>query len=144
VVRGVSQRVSIDVERGAADGHQIRISGGGDEHPSYKTGDLIFRVAAAAHPRFRRDGNDLWVHHAITLRESLLGFDAQLVHLDGHTVRLRSDRVTAPHTLMRIAGEGMPVHNFPSERGALVVNITVTMPLSLSSAQKAGMARVLS
>ena len=108
----MSQRVSIDVERGAADGHQIRISGGGDEHPSYKTGDLIFRVVAAAHPRFRRDGNDLWVHHAITLRESLLGFDAQLVHLDGHTVRLRSDRVTAPHTLMRIAGEGMPVHNF--------------------------------
>ena len=104
MVRGVSQRVSIDVERGAADGHQIRISGGGDEHPSYKTGDLIFRVAAAAHPRFRRDGNDLWVHHAITLRESLLGFDAQLVHLDGHTVRLRSDRVSAPHTLMRIAG----------------------------------------
>jgi hypothetical protein len=36
------------------------------------------------------------------------------------------------------------VHNFPSERGALVVNITVTMPLSLSSAQKAGMALVLS
>ena len=144
MVRGVSQRVSIDVERGAADGHQIRISGGGDEHPSYKTGDLIFRVVAAAHPRFRRDGNDLWVHHAITLRESLLGFDAQLVHLDGHTVRLRSDRVTSPHTLMRIAGEGMPVHNFPSERGVLVVNITVIMPLSLSSAQKAGMARVLS
>ena len=112
MVRGVSQRVSIDVERGAADGHQIRISGGGDEHPSYKTGDLIFRVVAAAHPRFRRDGNDLWVHHAITLRESLLGFDAQLVHLDGHAVRLRSDRVTAPHTLMRITGEGMPVHNF--------------------------------
>ncbi len=103
MVRGVSQRVSIDVERGAADGHQIRISGGGDEHPSYKTGDLIFRVVAAAHPRFRREGNDLWVHHAITLRESLLGFDAQLVHLDGHTVRLRSDRVSAPHTLMRIA-----------------------------------------
>ncbi len=139
----MSQRVSIDVERGAAEGHQIRVSGGGDEHPNYKTGDLVFRVVTAAHARFRRDGNDLWCHHAITLREALTGFEAQLEHLDGHTVRLRSDRVTPPHTLMRIQGEGMPLHNFPSERGTLIVNITVAMPTSLSSAQKAGLSRIL-
>lgn len=38
--------------------------------------------------------------------------------------------------VIRIEGEGMPQHNFPSQKGDLFVTITVVMPTSLSNKQK--------
>ncbi len=40
---------------------------------------------------------------------------------------------------MTIAHEGMPVHNFPSTKGAMEITFTIQFPKSLTDEQKKGM-----
>ena len=44
--------------------------------------------------------------------------------------------ITSPGQSRRIKGEGMPVHNFPSDRGDLVVRYKLKMPGSLTDEQR--------
>ena len=39
------------------------------------------------HPRFERRGDDLYTNLTVTLRDALVGFEMDIVHLDGHKVR---------------------------------------------------------
>lgn len=86
-------------------------------------GDVVFHLRQAPHPRFKREGDNLRYTQHLTLREALLGFHHEVKHLDGHVVSLDSDSVTAPFEVRRIKEEGMPVHNFPSQRGDLLVKV---------------------
>ena len=47
--------------------------GEGHSHPDALTGDLIIKVGLKRHPKFRREGADLFMDLKITLKESLLG-----------------------------------------------------------------------
>ena len=47
-------------------------------------------------------------------------------HVDGHEVRVARKHVTQPGFVLKIKGEGMPQHNFPSEKGDLFVEFTVS------------------
>lgn len=40
------------------------------------------------HPVFERRGDDLFTNVTISLVEALVGFEMDIVHLDGHKVRL--------------------------------------------------------
>lgn len=86
-------------------------------------GDVIFNLRQAPHPLFKREGDNLRYTQHLTLKEALLGFHQEIKHLDGHTVSLDSEGVTAPFEVRRIKGEGMPVHNFPSQTGDLLVKV---------------------
>ena len=46
-----------------------------------------------------------------------------LQHLDGHEVVVARKHVTQPGFVLKVKGEGMPQHNFPSEKGDLYVTI---------------------
>ena len=37
---------------------------------------------------FERRGDDLYTNLTISLRDALVGFETEITHLDGHTVRL--------------------------------------------------------
>ena len=90
---------------------------------------------------FERKGSELHVRHQISLREALLGFEHELVHLDGHRVRLgkAADAVTKPGEVIKLRGEGMAVPNEedpanlpPKRTGALHVTIDIGFPDALS------------
>ncbi len=51
-------------------------------------------------------------------------------------VPVESTTVTKPFEVRQIEGEGMPFHNFPSQKGILHVKFEVDFPQSLSKAQK--------
>jgi DnaJ family protein B protein 11 len=38
------------------------------------------------HPRFERRGDDLYTNLTVSLRDALVGFSMDIVHLDGHLV----------------------------------------------------------
>ena len=38
------------------------------------------------HPKFERKGDDLYTNITISLRDALVGFEMDVVHLDGHKV----------------------------------------------------------
>lgn len=97
------------------------------------------------------------------LKDALLGFTSSFQHLDGRTVEVTRKEVTPPglkagftieligfcfcchrseyvHTL---AGEGMPVHNYPAEKGDLHVKYTVRFPKTLTAQQKDSIKQLL-
>lgn len=83
---------------------------------------------AKPHAIFTRRQDDLEVTLEISLLEALVGFTRELHHLDGRMVQLQRDQVVQPNAVWRIAGEGMPKRQTPSQRGDLLVQFLIRYP----------------
>merc|ERR1712167_505297 len=116
---------------GVASGHEQTFTMMSEQKPGQIPGDVIVEMKQKKHSVFRREGNNLHVEIEISLKEALLGFSKILDHLDDHEVTIAETGITSPGQSRRIKGEGMPVHNFPSDRGDLVVRYKLKMPGSL-------------
>ena len=79
----------------------------------------------------------------VTLKEALLGFKKRILHLDGHFVEVEKTSVTHPDQKQKFKGEGMPKHNFPSEKGNLIVTFKIDFPKKISEEAKAAIEKVL-
>ncbi|KAJ1446970.1 DnaJ C terminal domain-containing protein [Pelagophyceae sp. CCMP2097] len=124
------------VEQGMAAGAEVKFPRMSEQLPGQIPGDVVVLLKQAPHARFTRKGQDLHMDMVITLKEALLGFSKTFDHLDGRKVTVSADRVTKPAEVQRVQGEGMPVHNFPSEHGDLFVKFQFKMPNELTAAQK--------
>jgi DnaJ-class molecular chaperone len=143
VAHGTHEESVVVLEAGMPDGHEIVLRGEGDEHPDYAPADIIFKVVTTPHRHFRRTGNDLHLRMRISLLQALVGFSRTIKHLDEHPVVLEKTSVTKPGEVMRVEGEGMPVHNFPSEKGDLFVTFEVVFPTEVSAEQAQEFRRLL-
>lgn len=132
------------IEQGMTQGSKITFPRMSEQTPGMIPGDIIMTLKQKPHGRFERTGNDLRTTLTITLKEALLGFKRTIQHLDEHTVVLARKEPTVPSTVQRIVGEGMPMHNTPSEKGDLFVKLEVQFPRSLSKAQKEAVANIFS
>nr|CCD16647.1 unnamed protein product [Trypanosoma congolense IL3000] len=142
VVQGTSS-ISIDIEQGTPDKHKLTYELEADQKPNQVPGDIVFTITTLPHPRFVRvssgkpdkpDGLATTVE--LTLREALLGFNKTLEHLDGRVLSLTETGITKHGAVRRYAGEGMPRHHVPSERGSLRVVYEVHLPTSLTEEQR--------
>lgn len=121
------------IEKGIPDGHQYEYKEAADEYVDMRSGTVIFRVETVPHKLFQRDGNNLKVTVKISLKEALLGFTKEIKHLDGHKVKLnRLDKITKPGEQEKIREEGMPIYEYPSDYGDLIVTYEVVMPEKLT------------
>lgn len=141
---------TLHVERGMPRGERVRYENEADESPDWVAGDLIVVVAEDG-PKleeegggsdgsfFRRKGRDLFWKEVLSLREAWMGgWVRELVHLDGHVVRLARERgqVVQPGQVEVLEGEGMPVWVAEQEQdkageeefGRLLVEYTVVLP----------------
>mmetsp|Transcript_57766 Transcript_57766/g.151983 ORF Transcript_57766/g.151983 Transcript_57766/m.151983 type:complete len:301 (-) Transcript_57766:2-904(-) len=137
------ESVQVDVERGAPDGHVITYEQESDQSPDYTAGDLKFHLRTLPHPVYKRQGKDLRATMRLSLAEALLGFRRELVHLDGHRVLVQSEGTTQHGDVRRVPGEGMPEHNFASNRGDLLVDMEVQLPAALTERQRAALREAL-
>ena len=82
-------KLDVIVEKGMPDGHEIVFEYMNEQTPGEVPGDVIFVLKQKSNDPsgFTRHGNDLEMSHKITLAEALLGFEAEVTHLDGHKVR---------------------------------------------------------
>lgn len=126
-VQSGSQTVQVEVERGAPDGHEVVFENQADESPDRAAGDLKFRLRQLPHEIFRRENDNLRMTVRLSLKEALLGFERSVHHLDGHTVQIADTGTTQHGQVRRIRGEGMPEHNFASNKGDLVVDFEVPL-----------------
>ncbi|TPX35334.1 hypothetical protein SmJEL517_g02244 [Synchytrium microbalum] len=132
-----SHQLSVSVERGMPDGYRITFDGEADESPEYRAGDLHFHVKTDSHPVFVRQGDNLRIKEILNLKEALLGFERQIKHLDGKEITIeRKGVVTQPGFVQVIPGQGMPHHQFPSDRGTLYVEYSVVFPDKLTDDQQ--------
>ncbi len=72
----------------------------------------------------------------ITLKEALTGFSKTVNHLDGEKVLVEFDKIAWPDSILRLEGQGMPIHNSPLDRGALLVKLKLFLPKSLTPKQR--------
>jgi DnaJ-class molecular chaperone len=125
------------VEKGMDNNAEIKFERMSEQRPGMIPGDVIMVLKQKPHKRFRREGNDLHYDLVISLKQSLIGFETTIEHLDGHQVEISSHgRITKPFQVMHIKNEGMPYHNTPSQKGTLHVKITVNFPTKLSEEQR--------
>ena len=110
----------------------------GDQAPGIAPGNLIVVIRQLPHAQFFRQGAHLQTVVNLSLEEALLGFERELVHLDGHKVTLKRTGVTQHDEVQEIHGEGMPVNGNPSQYGILYVRYTITLPYELTVEQVQG------
>lgn len=142
-VTRADQTLHVDIEQGTPENHKLVFDMEADQNPEQLPGDVIFNVQTAPHALFKRNGNDLAMTMKITLSEALLGFTKTFKHMDGHEVEVSESGVTQYGFKRRLSGEGMPVHNIPSERGKLVVTYEYELPATLTADQQRRISEVL-
>lgn len=130
--------LELQIERGMKTGDEITFPRKNEQTPGQIPGDVIVMIQQKRHKVFQRVGeNDLKIVLKVSLKEALTGVDRMINHLDGHGVRIKTapQEVIYPKKVMRIAEEGMPYHNFPSQKGILLVEFEVTFPRKLTQEQ---------
>lgn len=134
--------VTLDIEKGMRDGHEVVFFEDGEPIIDGDPGDLKFKIFTQKHKRFQRDGNNLHSSITISLLEALVGFEKNIPHLDDHKVSIGTKGVTKPKEVRRFEGEGMPIHE-TLKKGDLYVTFEVAFPESLTESQKAKIIEVL-
>mmetsp|Transcript_71735 Transcript_71735/g.134158 ORF Transcript_71735/g.134158 Transcript_71735/m.134158 type:complete len:408 (+) Transcript_71735:162-1385(+) len=131
-----------NIERGMADGDRLTFARMADQRPGMLPGSVILKLKSAEHKKFRRRGNDLHMDMTVTLREALLGWTQTIRHIDGHTVEIKSNKVTKDLQIITVRGEGMPLRDDPASFGDLHVKVRVIFPKTLTAEQREAIAKV--
>mmetsp|Transcript_87481 Transcript_87481/g.192151 ORF Transcript_87481/g.192151 Transcript_87481/m.192151 type:complete len:523 (+) Transcript_87481:314-1882(+) len=129
--------VAINIERGMASGERVVHQGMANQLPKHVPGDLIVQLKVKPHSTFQRIDNDLAVVVRISLYEALLGFERELVHLDGHIVSFSVPRgtVVRPGSGLEIENEGMPLREDPTTFGRLFVKFEIDFPKEIDESK---------
>ena len=131
------KKLRIEVEKGMKDGQNIIFERESEQHPDMIPGDLIVHLRQNPHRFFHtRTGDDLHANMNLNLKEALLGYSKRVIHLDRRELYVESNKPTQPFSIKKIDKEGMPQHNFPSNKGDLYLKFFVRLPEKLSEAEK--------
>ncbi|EDQ86393.1 uncharacterized protein MONBRDRAFT_33863 [Monosiga brevicollis MX1] len=120
--------LDLEIEPGMVQGQELKFHAEGEPHADGEPGDLIFHINTLKHSRFQRAGNDLLTNITITLEDALTGFEMEVKHLDGHKVQVKREGITAPNSIVKVAGEGMKSFDNNLERGDLYITFDVEFP----------------
>jgi len=132
-----NRQVKVRIPPGVEDGQRIRVKGrGAPGQGMAPPGDLYVSVHVRPHPKFGRRGNNLTYTVPITFPEAALGTVITVPTLD-EPVRVRVPAGTAPGTVLRVKGHGVPAGRNGSKPGDLLVKVDVVVPRSLTEEQRA-------
>lgn len=122
--------VEVQIDKGMTADAKMYFRGDGDRTPGYPPGDVIVLLSMIYHDDFARDRDNLSIDRTITLVEALCGFTMVITHLDGRELVVRHPPgvVIKPGDKRVIAGEGMPVHKTPDQKGNMFIAFDVEFP----------------
>ena len=127
---GDGRDYDVNIPPGVNDGQRIRLAGeGSDGLGGGPHGDLFLRVRIRPHPRFRRQGSDLYTDLPVTPSEAALGATVPVQTLGGDTVRLKVPGGSSSGRKLRLRGQGMP-------GGDLYATVMIQVPKTLSSEER--------
>ncbi|MBD3279138.1 MAG: DnaJ domain-containing protein [Candidatus Pacebacteria bacterium] len=129
-VKGATKEVTINGKK-----HQIKVPAGANDgtRVRFQNFDVTFDVKP--HPKFTRDGYDLFIKKPISFTTAALGGNAKVETIHNGELKLKIRPGTQSHTLIRLRGEGVP-HLRGSGKGDLYVRLIVKVPEKLSSDQR--------
>ncbi|MBX3472012.1 MAG: J domain-containing protein [Planctomycetes bacterium] len=119
-------QVEVKVPEGAVDGQTLRLSGLGQAgEAGAPAGDLYLRLKVAAHPAYRREGDDLHVEVPITVVEAVRGGKVSFPAPTGE-VSLKLPPGTQSGQSFRLRGLG--ARGRGGEKGNLYARVMVVLP----------------
>ena len=83
------EEMTLFIEKGMENGREIKFEEFGEEKPDKDPGHLIFIFEELPDKIFKREKDNLRVDMFITLKEALIGFEKEIIHLDRHKFPLK-------------------------------------------------------
>ncbi len=130
------EHLTVKIPAGVDNGSKVRVSGKGQ--PGFgggSSGDLYLHIRVGSHPRFWREGADLYVEVPITIYQAVLGDKIEVPTLAG-AKHLTIPAGTEGGKKFRIGGEGAPLLEKKGKQGDLYVIINVVPPKKVPAALK--------
>jgi DnaJ-class molecular chaperone len=117
--------LDVQIPAGIEDGRTIRLRGQG-EAGTYggPSGDALIEVTVEPHPRFKRDGNDIYTELPISLKEAVLGARIEVPTIDG-AVSMTIPKGANTDRMLRLKNRGIPGQ---TGRGDQYVRLKVMLP----------------
>jgi DnaJ-class molecular chaperone len=136
-IGGGDQAIDVQIPAGIEDGAQLRVRGQGEPgNNGGPAGDLIVTVQVAAHPDFRRDGDDVLRDVHISIADAALGAKIDVPLLKG-TVTLTIPPGTGSGKRLRVRGQGVRRAAGPS--GDFLAVIQIDAPQHLDDEDRAAL-----
>jgi molecular chaperone DnaJ len=130
-----SERLTVRMPAGVADGDTIRVPGKGDVGlRGGSPGDLYVKVLVEPDTQFTRHGDDLHLTVPVAIHEAALGARVEVEGLDG-PVRLRVPPGTQSGQRFRVRERGVPSSR-TGVRGDLIVEVRLMLPPTLDERSK--------
>lgn len=138
-----TERLTVKVPPGIEEGQTIRLAGQGQPGSSGgPPGDLLVTVHIAAHPWFRREGNNLLVDVPLTPAEAALGARVDVPTMTDGSVVLTIPPGTSTGSRLRLRGKGVK-NPRTGDRGDQLVAVKIVVPKQLTDDQRAHYQRLL-
>ncbi|GIK84320.1 MAG: molecular chaperone DnaJ [Patescibacteria group bacterium] len=128
-IKGVTKEVEIEGKR-----HKIKVPAGANDGTRIRFSEFDVSINVKTHPRFRREGYDLFVDELIPISLALLGGTTEVETVD-QTLKLKVRAGTQSHTMVRLRGEGVQQVQGHG-KGDLYVRFIVELPEKLNRQQK--------
>ena len=128
-----TKHISFELPAGIDNGDYV-ISGEGESILDGVNGDLIIRVNVQPHPKFKRDGRDIFFDAQISMMDASLGKNLEVPTLEGFS-KITVESGSQPNTITKLKGKGLPGRGFRG-RGDQYVRLVVNIPKKLSKDQK--------
>jgi DnaJ-class molecular chaperone len=104
------KHLDVRVPPGIDDGQVMRLKGqGGPGLNGGEAGDALIEIHVAAHPFYRRDGDDIRYEVPVTLAEAVLGGKITVPTPSGN-VSVAVPRHSDTGAMLRLRGKGVPAH----------------------------------
>ena len=141
--RGTKRMVNVPTKDGGTRRIEVSIPAAVDNgsrvHISLDDGAQVFLVVSVGtHPRFKREGDDLYADIALPFEDALLGGEVEFTSLKGR-LALKVPSASGDGRRIRIQGHGMPMRESPSANGDLYLTVKPQMPTSLSDDERASL-----
>ncbi len=128
-INGVTKDVEIEGKR-----QKIKVPAGANNGTRIRFTDFDVSIDVGTHPRFKRDGYDVFVDEKISFSTAALGGQIEIETLTGK-IKLKVRPGTPSHSLIRLRDEGVK-HLQSRGKGDLYVRLIVDVPEKLSREQK--------
>lgn len=128
-----NERISVTIPAGIEDGKKIRLKGQGQPSPSGgPAGDLLLTIRVAAHPHYKRVGDNLQLTMPVTLEEATLGARIDVPTPAG-TISLKVPAGSSSGRKLRLKGQGV---KRAEGSGDLIVELQVALPDKIDERSK--------
>jgi len=128
-----TKHISFELPAGIDNGDYV-ISGEGESIPGGVSGDLIIRVNVQPHPKFKRDGRDIFYDTQLSMTDASLGKNLEVPTLEGFS-KITVEPGSQPNTIIKLKGKGLQGRGFRG-RGDQYVRLVVNIPKKLNKHQK--------